>query len=100
MVKETHIPYPHIISEDISGLIISHTRPGFLALLGQVIDTKTIWLGFEEEIVHDYFVDSILISLLYFAILSVRESEPVLIYPVLRPTARSAIKVSSVSPER
>lgn len=39
---------------------------------------KTIWLGFEEEIIHDYFVDSILISLLYFAILSVRESEPVL----------------------
>ena len=37
---------------------------------------------------------------LYFAIRSLREAEPVLIWPVERPTARSAIVASSVSPLR
>ncbi len=37
---------------------------------------------------------------LYFAILSLREAEPVLICPVLSATAKSAIVLSSVSPER
>ena len=37
---------------------------------------------------------------LYFAILSVRLAEPVLIWPAPVATTRSAIKVSSVSPER
>src|SRR5260370_36062698 len=37
---------------------------------------------------------------LYLAMRSVREAEPVLICPVPAPTARSAINVSSVSPER
>ena len=40
------------------------------------------------------------ISSLYLAMRSERESEPVLIWPVPRPTARCAIEVSSVSPER
>src|SRR5579875_582402 len=39
-------------------------------------------------------------SWLYFAIRSVREAEPVLIWPAPVPTARSAMNVSSVSPER
>src|SRR5689334_18347804 len=39
-------------------------------------------------------------SWLYFAIRSVRLAEPVLIWPAPVPTARSAMKVSSVSPER
>src|SRR5215470_20426190 len=39
-------------------------------------------------------------SWLYFAMRSVREAEPVLIWPAPVATARSAIKVSSVSPER
>ena len=39
-------------------------------------------------------------SWLYFAIRSVRESEPVLIWPLLVATAMSAMVVSSVSPER
>ncbi len=43
---------------------------------------------------------SIFSSLLYFATLSERESEPVLISPEFTPTAKSAINVSSVSPER
>ena len=37
---------------------------------------------------------------LYLAIRSEREAEPVLIWPVFSATARSAMKVSSVSPER
>src|SRR4029077_20011414 len=37
---------------------------------------------------------------LYFAMRSVREAEPVLICPAPVATARSAMKVSSVSPER
>ena len=40
------------------------------------------------------------ISSLYLQRRSVREREPVLIWPVPRPTARWAIEVSSVSPER
>ena len=39
-------------------------------------------------------------SWLYFATRSVRLGAPVLICPALRPTTRSAIVVSSVSPER
>src|SRR6266540_6432691 len=39
-------------------------------------------------------------SWLYFAVRSPREREPVLICPALTATARSATKVSSVSPER
>src|SRR5215510_13040859 len=39
-------------------------------------------------------------SWLYLAIRSPREREPVLIWPALTATARSATKVSSVSPER
>src|SRR6266568_8496592 len=39
-------------------------------------------------------------SWLYFATRSVRDSEPVLIWPAFVATARSAIVVSSVSPER
>ena len=39
-------------------------------------------------------------SWLYFAVRSPRASEPVLIWPAFTPTARSAMKVSSVSPER
>ena len=39
-------------------------------------------------------------SWLYLAMRSVREAEPVLICPALVATARSAMKVSSVSPER
>ena len=39
-------------------------------------------------------------SWLYFATRSVRQSEPVLIWPALVATAMSAIVVSSVSPER
>ena len=42
---------------------------------------------------------SILISWLYFAILSDLEAEPVLICPAFVATARSAIVVSSVSPD-
>ena len=37
---------------------------------------------------------------MYFATRSVREAEPVLICPVESPTTRSAIVLSSVSPER
>ncbi|OQA09946.1 MAG: hypothetical protein BWY67_01245 [Bacteroidetes bacterium ADurb.Bin397] len=37
---------------------------------------------------------------MYFAILSDREAEPVLICPVFKATAKSAIVLSSVSPER
>ena len=37
---------------------------------------------------------------LYFAMRSVREAEPVLICPAPVATARSAMNVSSVSPER
>src|SRR2546425_12768603 len=37
---------------------------------------------------------------LYLAVRSVRDSEPVLIWPVFRPTAKSAIVTSSVSPDR
>src|SRR5215472_2366422 len=43
---------------------------------------------------------SMRISWLYFAVRSERESEPVLIWPQFVATARSAIVVSSVSPER
>ena len=43
---------------------------------------------------------SILKSWLYFAILSEREAEPVLICPQFIATARSAMVESSVSPER
>ena len=43
---------------------------------------------------------SILSSLLYFAVRSARDIEPVLICPELTATAKSAINVSSVSPER
>src|SRR3972149_4852838 len=43
---------------------------------------------------------SILISWLYLASLSVLDNDPVLIWPVLHATDRSAIVVSSVSPER
>src|SRR4026207_1611899 len=43
---------------------------------------------------------SILSSWLYFATRSVRLSEPVLICPAPVPTARSAMVVSSVSPDR
>src|SRR3954466_15271715 len=43
---------------------------------------------------------SILMSWLYFAVRSERDSEPVLIWPQLMATARSAMVVSSVSPER
>lgn len=43
---------------------------------------------------------SIFNNLLYFAILSERDSEPVLMSPLFTATAKSAIKVSSVSPER
>ena len=39
-------------------------------------------------------------SWLYLAMRSVREAEPVLIWPAAVATARSAMKVSSVSPER
>ena len=39
-------------------------------------------------------------SSLYLAMRSVREREPVLIWPVPRPTARWAMVTSSVSPER
>ena len=39
-------------------------------------------------------------SWLYLAMRSVRLAEPVLIWPALVATARSAMKVSSVSPER
>ena len=39
-------------------------------------------------------------SWLYLAIRSLRDAEPVLIWPAAVPTARSAMKVSSVSPER
>src|SRR5262245_21419636 len=39
-------------------------------------------------------------SWLYFAVRSLRASEPVLIWPALTATARSAMKTSSVSPER
>jgi Family of unknown function (DUF6152) len=39
-------------------------------------------------------------SWLYFATRSVRDMEPVLIWPALVATARSAINVSSLSPER
>jgi hypothetical protein len=39
-------------------------------------------------------------SWLYFAMRSVRQAEPVLISPAFVATARSAMKVSSVSPER
>jgi hypothetical protein len=42
----------------------------------------------------------ITISLLYFAILSVLENEPVLICPVFKATDKSAIVVSDDSPER
>src|SRR5690606_27580938 len=39
-------------------------------------------------------------SWLYFAILSEREAEPVLIWPQFNATAKSAMVASSVSPER
>lgn len=79
MIKQTQISDIHIVSENISSLEISHTRPRRLTISCEIIDTETSWFGFEEKIVHDYaFVDSILMSRLYFAILSVRESEPVL----------------------
>jgi hypothetical protein len=39
-------------------------------------------------------------SWLYLATRSERESDPVLIWPAAVPTARSAMQVSSVSPER
>ena len=39
-------------------------------------------------------------SWLYLAMRSVRLAEPVLIWPALVATARSAMKASSVSPER
>jgi hypothetical protein len=39
-------------------------------------------------------------SWLYFAVRSPRHGAPALIWPQLNPTARSAIKLSSVSPER
>ena len=52
-----------------------------------------------------YFADlssssSIRINWLYFAMRSVRDIEPVLIWPAFVATARSAIVVSSVSPLR
>ena len=43
---------------------------------------------------------SIRINWLYFAIRSVRDIEPVLIWPAFVATAKSAIVVSSVSPLR
>ena len=43
---------------------------------------------------------SILINWLYFAIRSDLDKDPVLICPALTATAKSAIVVSSVSPER
>ncbi len=79
MIKEAQISDTHRISESVSRLEIANTSPGFLTDSLQVIDTKTTRFRFEEEMGHDYLVDSILINLLYFAILSVRESEPVLI---------------------
>ena len=39
-------------------------------------------------------------SWLYLATRSLRQGAPVLIWPVFSPTARSARKTSSVSPER
>lgn len=42
---------------------------------------------------------SILNSWLYLAILSVLDAEPVLMNPVFNATAKSAMKVSSVSPD-
>ena len=46
------------------------------------------------------FDSAIRMSSLYLAIRSERDREPVLIWPVPRPTARWAIETSSVSPER
>ena len=43
---------------------------------------------------------SITSSLLYFSVRSARQGAPVLIKPAFRPTARSAMVVSPVSPER
>src|SRR6185503_21285767 len=45
-------------------------------------------------------ISSIRRSWLYFAMRSVREADPVLICPAFVATARSAMVVSSVSPER
>src|SRR3989344_4617417 len=47
---------------------------------------------------HDF--SSILSSLLYFAVLSLLAGAPNLLCEAPKPTAKSAIKVSSVSPER
>ena len=44
-------------------------------------------------------VSSIRRSWLYFAVLSVLETEPVLIWPAFKPTERSLMKTSSVSPD-
>lgn len=54
VIKETQIPYPHIISEDISGLKVPHTSPGFCVFFLQIINTETTRLGFKEEIVHNF----------------------------------------------
>ncbi len=44
--------------------------------------------------------DSMRSNWLYFAVRSLRLAEPVLIWPARVPTARSAIVLSSVSPDR
>src|SRR5689334_21530799 len=55
-------------------------RPGYRALAPRALSMRRSWL--------------------YFAVRSVRESDPVLICPVFAATAMSAMVVSSVSPER
>lgn len=57
-----------------------HSNPGNISLLPRKADIRR--------------------SLLYLAVLSPRQGAPVFIWPVPRPTAISAIVVSSVSPER
>ena len=47
-----------------------------------------------------YSISSILNNWLYFAVRSPLHGAPVLIYPVFKATAKSAIVVSSLSPER
>ena len=52
------------------------------------------------ETKNSYSIFSISMSRLYLQTLSLLVSDPALIYSQARPTAKSAMKVSSVSPER
>ena len=99
-------------TRDISSLDFSHAVAKYTGvktihtnIAMTTIYFKTNKISFKFIIYIPYFAcspnsSSIRINWLYFAIRSVRDMEPVFIWPAFVATAKSAIVVSSVSPLR